>query len=935
MLQLLFFQTYNWGYAPFLEPLPIGLMTLCYGDNGSGKTTHLTGLGLLLGVARLPRGKKIDEYIRAGEGWAFLKAIANNAPNAQGKRPFDALVPNPNRLDICTLACRIKLQQGEWKYTYFIVPGDTFEPTAEGRGDPTYTFTRDKYRAALEQVGVRSATMRLLEVGVTGIQDMYAPRDLFDFFVKLIGNETIRSQYIEARREWRRATEQMESTLSQYLKQEKEIREIGKAIEMQKKRNDLISTRIHAERFVDHARLNALRIFYQEKTITQKRYVQSVREVEDTLSTLDTRLEGLKTEEQEFERYKDQWKQTRDQALWKWQEQSTRHAKLTERVENVLAIITDLRHPPIYTVAETTTAHERAHRRFLDVQQEVVNQDRRYHDLTQEVQAIKAGQTTLPPEVRSFLMTLQTQHILFSLVADAINILDPVWCYAVEGILGGERFAIIIPDRTHRLRAMQLAEQARYRYYISVPRSSRPHPAVPEDSLWSVVEVTNEAVAGWVEDLLLPVVQVETVPDGEHISTSRGLITVTPQAYRQDRRGGRSVYPPSLVCGQAARQVRLEQITGELAALESLRMESNRLLALMHKELQDVTDQLSRAREQQHLTGKEQEYTQLLEDAECEQTEKQRLFVVYDDLMKQEQRWTDQEKQLALDHQQLQAERTDLVNRRQTLNDEIRDLRLESLKREIESLETTLPPLSLAMQEIFEREQKNEHEYRQEIQEIERQLETLPPSEINYDETLYAQQQSNIEALERELTQARERVAQHYDIYEKAQQDYSSHIDDLFGKRMAHEFKQLCPLANAKGSLFVVKGDDMSEWSLDVRIGFDGKNRVVLADAPLSRGQEVITSLYLVLAALRAVRATPILLLDELVALLDETNAPRVLQGLRETGVQAFVATPQVRLRTDAEADVIWGFSRKRKDMDEAPPIEVMIRRPERKDIKE
>ena len=81
------------------------------------------------------------------------------------------------------------------------------------------------------------------------------------------------------------------------------------------------------------------------------------------------------------------------------------------------------------------------------------------------------------------------------------------------------------------------------------------------------------------------------------------------------------------------------------------------------------------------------------------------------------------------------------------------------------------------------------------------------------------------------------------------------------------------------------------------------------------------------LAALRAVRATPILLLDELVALLDENNAPRILQGLRETGVQAFVATPQTRLRTNAEADVIWGFSRKGKDMDEAPPIEVMVRR--------
>ena len=73
MLQLLAFQSYNWGYTPFMEPLPIGLLTLCYGNNGSGKTTYLTGIGLLLGVARLPTGHTYDRYVREGENWAFLK----------------------------------------------------------------------------------------------------------------------------------------------------------------------------------------------------------------------------------------------------------------------------------------------------------------------------------------------------------------------------------------------------------------------------------------------------------------------------------------------------------------------------------------------------------------------------------------------------------------------------------------------------------------------------------------------------------------------------------------------------------------------------------------------------------------------------------------------------------------------------------------------
>src|SRR6266702_5173596 len=132
MLQLLAFQVYNWGYAPFMNPLPVGLLTLCYGDNGSGKTTYLTGIGLLLGVSRFPKGKSYDHYVREGENWAFLKAVAANTPDANRKRPFDHIIPNPLQHDTCTLACLLVYKQGEWKRTYYIVPGKEFEPAPGG-----------------------------------------------------------------------------------------------------------------------------------------------------------------------------------------------------------------------------------------------------------------------------------------------------------------------------------------------------------------------------------------------------------------------------------------------------------------------------------------------------------------------------------------------------------------------------------------------------------------------------------------------------------------------------------------------------------------------------------------------------------------------------------------------------------------------------------
>lgn len=166
--------------------------------------------------------------------------------------------------------------------------------------------------------------------------------------------------------------------------------------------------------------------------------------------------------------------------------------------------------------------------------------------------------------------------------------------------------------------------------------------------------------------------------------------------------------------------------------------------------------------------------------------------------------------------------------------------------------------------------------------------------------------------LETELAQARERVSSHREVFANALNDYSRHIEDLFSRGMAQEFRRLCPLAHAKGNIVVQQGEDINEWGLEVRVGFDGKNILPLSVAPLSRGQEVITSLYLVLAALRTVRATPILVLDELMSLLDESNAPKVLSGLKETGVQSFVATPHNRYWAYTQADV-GDFPRKRR----------------------
>lgn len=654
MLQLLAFQAYNWGYAPFMHPLPIGLLNLCYGDNGSGKTTYLTGISLLLGVSRLPKGKKADHYIREGENWAFLKAVANNSPGGDGKRPFDRLLPNIQQHDTCTLACLFVYKHSEWKRTYYIVPGETFEPKPEGRFDSSCTFSAEKYREALEQIGVRSATMRLLELGVTGMHDLYELRRLFTFFVELIGSETIRANYTQARREWQNAEKLLETTQTRFSQQEDEIEYIGKAIEAQRKRRELEQAQISYQYFVDHARLRSLKISYEEKKNRHNFLTQQKLQTGQVLRALEKRLTGLQAENDEFVRHQQQWRQQRNQAELVWNQQSTKRARTADHAQRCADAIADLSRPPIYNAEVVALSLQQQEDREASQRQLILALEKQQNMLIQEEGELKQGQSSFPTDVKIFLQTLREHDIPFHIVADAVNIDigHKMWLKAVEGILGAERFTIIVHDSQLRLHAKQLAERSQYRYWISPPKGTRAR-SIPPDSLLRAVQIINEHATGWIEDHLFSIHCVDTVEQGDRLSEREGWITITPEAYRQEPRGGRSVYPYQMVCGQAARQERLREIMEEFAQLKTPLREAYLHLNHIQQNTAALREQLQRAREQQQILVKEQEYTHIFSLVKQEQEEEIRLRTVYEHLKNQELEWEDRKTRLALQEQEV------------------------------------------------------------------------------------------------------------------------------------------------------------------------------------------------------------------------------------------------------------------------------------------
>ena len=123
MLRLKGLQLYNWGFAPFQVPLPIGNITLLQGRNGSGKTTYLNALTLLLGANHLPKRQRFERFVYPDAEWAFLRALADNKPDRQGKRPFDPVF-GPMLEETVTLACVLE-RKSNWQRSYYIIPETT------------------------------------------------------------------------------------------------------------------------------------------------------------------------------------------------------------------------------------------------------------------------------------------------------------------------------------------------------------------------------------------------------------------------------------------------------------------------------------------------------------------------------------------------------------------------------------------------------------------------------------------------------------------------------------------------------------------------------------------------------------------------------------------------------------------------------------------
>lgn len=927
MLRLQALQLYNWGYAPFQEPLPLGDITLLRGNNGSGKTTYLTALALLLGIGR-PRRQAYDRFLYPGADWAFIRGIADNLPDARGQRPFSQILPATYH-DQVTLACLLERKGGGWTRNYFITPGD-FVPEPECKVDKHFQFTLTEYRKALSFVGVRDELLRFLEMGLHGAREVPSdPAARFQFFLKLVGNEEIQQQYTTAKDKWREQRDQTLLKMDELQVSEETLTKLEGEARLARQRRELRTRLQQAEVFFPHARLRDMR---QERIETQARSEEATATLTRTAQGIAANTERHRDFEARHANWQatyEAWKQARDSAEQQHRTVQTALARTESDLQHQQREIQRLRTLPDMAPDVAQAALERAESALSEADARLRELTTQQQELDQTLETLAGNRVPLPPYVTEFLAALQQNNIPCLLLADVVEVLDPTWQKAVEGRLGSERFTVIVDTERGQVQAKRLGEQLKYRHYVSPPNPCTTG-ALSPNSLWEVVKVSDTRAAGWVYARLAAVRRVNTVEEGHPLAVQGGM-TITPQAYLQEPRGGLSVWPREVVCGREAHRVRLHETRTQFGQVkeESARATVTRNQARNRQRAAALT--VSQVQERLQLP--EFEAQQAILEAACAAQSQQlaEAEAAYRQLKAREDEFMQQRDTFA-------SERTRLVDERRTLNQSLataeRQLQeaqahLDRLEKQIRMLEPEASPLSEADRLAFERESLSADEYQQRAHAAEQELNQLPPAKSEDEdeaaEYLYQHQKQRLEYLREEVAKMRQREQEHRALFEEAQRDFREYVRHLFDRQMNATFRKLCAYVEARGEI-KLQDDDQDNWHMEVRIGFHDKPQRPLEDAPLSQGQQVIAGLFLVLAALQAVQSTPILLLDELMSTLDEVNAPIVLDGLRRTGAQCLIATPHIRPQADAVADVLWALQPITEGQPYAPPVGVLVR---------
>ncbi|WP_374580451.1 ATP-binding protein [Pseudoduganella sp.] len=934
MFQIKSLELVHWDYWQRIKNIPLDakIITIA-GQNGSGKTTLLDALRTLFGLD-CSMGRTYKHYARhSGQQTAWLRAVVDNRP--QGKqlsnRPFRS--SGFFAEDEVTLFCQVQKNGGDWKRQYLMRPGNVdIEEVTEAND----WLGVENYRKRLANAGLSQAMSKVLalEQGETDKLCEYAPRQLLDLVFQVFGDKEVLDAYDEAKRHQRDTEEELKRFEA----------------ELEGSKTNLEGLRLRVANYHQWETLHKERRNLQEEVLPSLEYHEArekaaniskqLREARKPLAQADQLLADKRNE---VAKQAKALQDAQQQETLLEQEQTALTSRLNqingklkplESLAEQKARLQKLAAESGADVADAAAQLEEKETALLKLR---AQRDAVSNRIAQDKATINAlqGKSAMPEpdNVRAMRRALNDAGIPHAMLSDIVEVTDPKWQGAVEGVLGGYASVVLLERSSDASAAYRLAEKERYRHFIVNDCVKAHEPK--NQSLLSVVKFSGLAPE-WLIDQLSRITRVESVEEGAKLGNIEEWIT--PEAYHKERRGGRSLFVEAsrYRFGSAGKTSRMDAIQKNLPALEAEEDKYTLQISKLASETSALKARLAGVDAVKELSARTEEFDEAARSAvplRAERLEVGSRLGELQGLMKNatvartkaDTAW--QSARMALSEAEAGL-RLNFKRQMEQRSDHARAML--ALRRQWRHLPGAWrrPARRLALVQ----QHQNAHQVDLRIASLQSQL---ARDDWELDATVIDQYARLNEQLSNRKSETEERRYQNNRAIEATANARGAYIERLRYtiKTYSANIKELGALANIDVHVEPVKleNDDLllAQAGLQVRFKFDGKGAIGLNDGEASGGQQVMKSLVLLIGLLKSEDGSGgFVFIDEPFAHLDIRNIQLVGEFLKNTDAQYLMTTPLTH-NTDVydPSDLTLITSKKKKDTQWAQPIFVLQRR--------
>lgn len=918
-------ELFNWSYFPPFTPIYLDeSLNLLIGENGSGKTSLMDAIRIGLGgqaysVKGATYKREFRSYLLNGDEGIIKLLITNR--EERGESIFGRLKQAWNGPAEMSLICHILLPDR----IYYVAPGDlsirNFRATVKDlKGTPVLEKmpSIDYYaNEILRPLGVGPSFIKAISQEQGRVPDFIGMTDeqLFREVTQIVEIRNVLEEYHQQKEAYRQAREREETDHNRVERSRLEAERLMVSVERYNTYVKEVEQLIELERiFYPIIRHKEVIQELDQKDNEKVAVMFSLVDQQRTQTSLEEKKKAFDKEEHELKEQFLQWDEESKSVSDQNAQISAQKAVLEERIrryedetKQVLSLPPELFDYQNETIDSLNSGVASRKTALEQVREELGRMKGSQEELNREINGYQAQlqqqikyPRSLNEIVNRMAHMLSDAKIRHHVVADLVEVVDPKWKRAVEGVLGGRRFDIVVAQED-LLEAKRVGQKQRYRFKVmkGMPLSM----PVRKESLLSKIKVTDNSlnVLGRLA-FLDRFICVETLEEGDKLSR-RGISSITPDAYEQDEEGSgisRWIDDEDFCCGRLAQERQKEQIRQRLALLQQQWGTQDQKIQKMAGNLEDVGRQLQiyekslelKKREPSHQSDRaafeliQKEWIGLQDDLNTIWEAKRELDRKQDELKKAQLDLTSQLtgitgtiRQAENRLRDLDAARGELISERGLLQEQVEQIPQEQI------------PVLMRYQNSGECKQEIDHFQRKRKEyEAEAKNPTDPAVVLTYQ--YHVREAEKYGTLYEESQKLKERSQEAYFL---AKEKYFQHIDGVLSdieKSLRIYAERLGVTVNL---IKKVKGEDT--LGIDYQIGYPGKKiSTVLSRRGLSGGEAAVANIMFFLAVtnLGGSHIRPqFLILDEHASNLDNERMQEVENFFLSTRMQCLFSTPK------------------------------------------